>query len=126
MPLFRTYSPEAYPHYDNFDAIEVSRTADIPQDYYGIMGVPITFVSQYNPDQFEIIGLSQKCGFGAKSIKFYNDYMEMMQNGLPTGSTGKKTNGNPMLKGKPKSGNYYAKGNEYVHSLYSRIFIKRK
>lgn len=50
MTLFRNYSPEIYPKYDNYDAIEVSKTADIPCDYYGIMGVPITFADKYNPD----------------------------------------------------------------------------
>lgn len=55
MPLFRTYSPESYPKYDNYDAINVDRTVDIPCDYYGVMGVPITFLAQYNPEQFEIV-----------------------------------------------------------------------
>ena len=55
MPLFRNYSPELYPKYDNYDAINVGRTVDIPCDYYVVMGVPITFLSQYNPDQFEIV-----------------------------------------------------------------------
>ena len=55
MPLFRNYSSELYPKYDNYDAINVDRTVDIPCDYYGVMGVPITFLSQYNPDQFEIV-----------------------------------------------------------------------
>ena len=55
MPLFRNYSPKLYPKYDNYDAINVDRTVDIPCDYYGVMGVPITFLSQYNPDQFEIV-----------------------------------------------------------------------
>ena len=56
MTLFRHYSPEAYPSYDGYDAIDVAKTADIPCDYYGVMGVPITFMTQYNPDQFEILG----------------------------------------------------------------------
>ena len=56
MILYKKYSPEDYPKYDNYDAIEVSRTDNIPCDYYGIMGVPITFMDKYNPDQFEIIG----------------------------------------------------------------------
>lgn len=59
MTLFRTYTPEAYPKYDNYDAIEVNRTADIPCDYYGIMGVPITFMQYFNPNQFEILGDSR-------------------------------------------------------------------
>lgn len=59
MILFKHYSPEAYPKYDNYDAIEVSRTADIPCDYYGVMGVPITFMDKFNPEQFEILGDSR-------------------------------------------------------------------
>ena len=49
---------DEYPTYDNYDAIEVSKVADIPFDYDGIMGVPITFLDKYSPDQFEIIGIS--------------------------------------------------------------------
>ena len=59
MILFHNYTPEKYPKYDNYDAIEVSRTAEIPCDYYGVMGVPITFMDKHNPDQFEILGDSR-------------------------------------------------------------------
>ena len=52
-------SLERWPHYDNYDAIEVSKTKDIPVDYTGVMGVPITFLDKYNPEQFEIIGLDR-------------------------------------------------------------------
>lgn len=55
LDLVCHYSPEEYPKYDNYDAIEVSKTADIPFDYDGVMGVPITFLDKYNPSQFEII-----------------------------------------------------------------------
>ncbi|OZN24840.1 modification methylase [Actinobacillus seminis] len=54
--LYKTYSPEEYPKYDNYDAIEVNKVKDIPMDYDGAMGVPITFLDKYNPNQFEIIG----------------------------------------------------------------------
>ena len=54
--LYKKYSPEAYPKYDNYDAIEVSTYLDIPEDYYGVMGVPVTFLDKYNPNQFEILG----------------------------------------------------------------------
>ena len=57
MTLFREYSPSAYPKYDNYDAIEVSYTADIPCDYYGTMGVPITFMTRHSPEQFSIVGV---------------------------------------------------------------------
>ena len=56
MLLWKKYTPEAYPKYDNYDAIEVSKTDDIPCDWPFIMGVPITFMQYYNPDQFEIVG----------------------------------------------------------------------
>ena len=56
MLFFRKYSPRKYPKYDNYDAIEVEKTDEIPEDYDGVMGVPITFMQYYNPDQFEIIG----------------------------------------------------------------------
>lgn len=55
ITLYRHYTPEEYPKYDNYDAIEVSKVSDIPCDYDGAMGVPITFMDKYNPDQFEII-----------------------------------------------------------------------
>lgn len=57
MTLFRTYDSDNYPKYDDCNAIEVSRTADIPCDYFDPMGVPITFMQYYNPEQFEILGL---------------------------------------------------------------------
>ena len=55
LDLICSYSPDAYPHYDNYDAIEVGRTADIPYDWDGVMGVPITFLDKYCPEQFEIV-----------------------------------------------------------------------
>jgi hypothetical protein len=54
--LYKKYTPEEYPKYDNYDAINVDKTKDIPADYSGIMGVPITFLDKYNPQQFEILG----------------------------------------------------------------------
>ena len=56
MTLYKKYSADEYPKYDNYDAINVDKTVDIPVDYAGVMGVPITFLDKYNPDQFEIIG----------------------------------------------------------------------
>ena len=56
LVLYKKYNEEEYPKYDNYDAIEVSKTKDIPMDYEGIMGVPITFLDKYCPEQFEIVG----------------------------------------------------------------------
>lgn len=55
LDLYKKYTPEEYPHYDNYDAINVDKTCDIPEDYDGVMGVPITFLDKYNPEQFEIV-----------------------------------------------------------------------
>ena len=56
LVLYKKYNEEEYPKYDNYDAIEVSKVTDIPMDYYGVMGVPITFLDKYCPEQFEIVG----------------------------------------------------------------------
>lgn len=66
------YSPEKYPKYDNFDGIDVSKVADIPCDYDGNIGVPITFLSVYSPDQFEIMGMGT--GDTAKAIGVTKNY----------------------------------------------------
>lgn len=55
IDLYKKYTPEEYPEYDNYNAINVNVTADIPEDYYGVIGVPITFIDKYNPEQFEIL-----------------------------------------------------------------------
>lgn len=59
MPLYKKYSAEEYPEYDNYKAINVDKVSDIPYDYDGVMGVPVTFLDKYNPEQFEIIGLDR-------------------------------------------------------------------
>ena len=58
LDLYKKYNTDEYPKYDNYDAIEVSKTAEIPMDYDGVMGVPITFLDKYCPTQFEIVGLT--------------------------------------------------------------------
>ncbi|MCL5077753.1 adenine-specific methyltransferase EcoRI family protein [Neisseria perflava] len=62
--LYKRYTPEEYPHYENYDAIEVSKVAEIPCDFDGAMGVPITFLDKHNPEQFEIIGMGEDNGTG--------------------------------------------------------------
>lgn len=57
LTLYKKYTPEEYPKYDNYDAIEVSKTLNIPMDYGCVMGVPISFLDKYNPEQFEIVGI---------------------------------------------------------------------
>lgn len=64
LTLYKKYSPEGYPHYDNYDAINVDKVADIPRNYDGVMGVPITYLDKHNPDQFEILGITESNGRG--------------------------------------------------------------
>lgn len=128
--LYKRYNAEEYPIYDNYNAINVDKVKDIPCDYNGVIGVPITFLDKYNPKQFEIIGIGQSSTekeAGIPILREYNDFKEMRQSGVFTGATGKKANGNPVLKGKSHKGNflYNPDTNEYVHSAYARIFIKR-
>lgn len=127
--LYKNYTPDDYPTFDNFDAINVGKTEEIPVDYDGVMGVPITFLDKYNPDQFEILGLTQiGCHDAVPDTKKYNDYKEILRStDEPTGSAGGKTNENAVLKGKGTKKTYYLGPNgELVHSEYKRLFIRRK
>ena len=83
--LYRRYKedPSKYPHYDNYDAIEVPKVKDIPEDYWGVMGVPITFMDKYNPDQFEILGCTESKALmpGVKVGKPSQALMEKVRKG---------------------------------------------
>lgn len=123
LPLYRSYSPDSYPNYDNFDAIEVSKTEDIPVDYDGIMGVPITFLDKYNPDQFEILGIT-KTWFGMAS-KTYGEQVQVDKNGKESRVT-KLNDGAVLEVQKPPIGKTYYKvdGKMYVQT-YPRILIRK-
>ncbi|MDE0280855.1 MAG: adenine-specific methyltransferase EcoRI family protein [Gammaproteobacteria bacterium] len=71
--LYRRYTQEDYPTYDNYDAIEVGKTKDIPMDYAGAMGVPITFLDKYNPDQFDILGITDRDNNSGLKTKEYTE-----------------------------------------------------
>ena len=102
LDLVCRYSQEEYPYYDNFEAINIGQTSDIPLDYDGVMGVPVTFLDKFCPEQFEIIGLSQiGCHDLLPDTKKYNSYKEVIRaSDEPTKSSGGKTNENAVLKGK--------------------------
>lgn len=118
----------AYLKYDNYNAIEVPFTNAIPSDFDGIMGVPISFLDKYNPDQFEILGATQRgCHDLVPDTKKYDDYWEMKQNGEKTGSKGGKTNENANLAMNDGKKNYFINQDGHsVQSAYQRIFIKHK
>lgn len=119
---------KGYQTYDNYDAIEVPFTDAIPSDFDGVMGVPISFLSKYNPDQFEILGSTQRgCHDRVPDTKKYDSYREMKSDGTPTGSSGGKTNENPNLAGNDGKKNYFLNDEGHmVQSAYSRIFIKHR
>jgi hypothetical protein len=70
--LYKKYDPKVYPRYDNYDAIEVSKVSDIPLGYDGVMGVPVTFLDKYNPDQFEILGITDRDPNSKYRVKMYS------------------------------------------------------
>lgn len=119
---------KAYDKYDNYDAIEVPFTDSIPSDYKGVMGVPITFLDKYNPDQFEILGATQRgCHDEVPDTKKYDDYWEVRQDGKKTGSSGGKTNENANLIGNDGKKNYFINNKgRIIQSAYQRIFIRHK
>ena len=71
LDLYKEYNEEEYPKYDNYDAINVNKTAEIPCDYDGIMGVPITFLDKYSPEQFEILGITDRQNTSGLRTKKY-------------------------------------------------------
>lgn len=124
MLSYCRYNPEDYPRYDNYDAIEVSKSANIPYDYDGIMGVPITFLDKYNPDQYEIVGIT-KTWFGGAS-KTYPVQIQMNKNGQSCIVT--KLNDGPAIEvfETPIDKTYYIVDEKKYIQLYARILIRRK
>ena len=113
--LYKKYSPEEYPKYDNYDAINVDSYKDIPYDYFGAMGVPVTFLDKYNPNQFEIIWRGGDIEWAETECKFYTPpTKEMAENFKKQDKTWRIQN--PYLLDK----------NGYAHVVYQRIFIRRR
>jgi len=130
LDLYKTYSPAEYPKYENYDAINVDHTSDIPMDYDGVMGVPITFLDKYNPEQFEIeaLGIVGSCTF-TNEIKMEvldkngNSYNPPKFTVNAKGTLYRKyipgkEKKNPAFKN-PEDGTLYA-------SIYARILIRHK
>lgn len=127
LNLIKKYNEEDYPTYDNYNAINVNRVTDIPYDYDGVMGVPITFLDKYTPDQFEILGYTAK-NMGYECHKFYDD-LEQSLNGKPFVRNMKSARFSPMIRldERPKKTHYRASNVDgYLLITYSRIFIRNK
>lgn len=125
--MYKKYTPEEYPRYENYDAINVDKFSDIPMDYAGAMGVPITFLDKYNPQQFEIeaLGIVGSCQFTK------NRRMEILdKNGQSTGKYTMNAKGtlykkyNPLLDKRPAFKD--AETGELYASIYARVIIRNK
>jgi hypothetical protein len=110
--LYKSYNEEEYPKYENIDAINIDVTKEIPMDYQGLMGVPITFIDKYNPDQFEIIGL----GISNSGIEI----------GVQPYKPEHKKYRKEIQKRGAVDGDLYMMKNGIVEVPYARIIIKNK
>ncbi len=117
-------SDTEYKQYDNYDAIEVPFTDAIPSDYDGVMGVPISFLDKYNPEQFEILGISKTWYNFAN--KTYPSQIQVSKNGQE--STVSKLNDGVTiaLSNTPVGETYYRVGDGIYQQLYARVFIKHR
>lgn len=125
--LWKKYTPEEYPKYDNYDAINVDKVSEIPCNYDGVMGVPITFLDSYNPEQFEILGYTAK-DMGVDCIKFYEN-LEQSLEGKPFERNMKSARFSPMIvyEEKPSKTCYRASNVDgYMLKTYGRILIRKK
>lgn len=126
--LFKKYDPKINLKYDNYDAINVDKTKEIPMDYNEVMGVPLTFMDKYNPNQFDIMGItSGRDEFESIPTKRYKNPIQINQNGTQTNGSKANTRATIKLNKKPSSIYYIAdnvKG--YLQILYARILIKKK
>lgn len=125
--LHKKYTPEEYPKYDNYDAINVNKVAEIPADYFGVMGVPITFMDKYNPDQFEIVGITTGCyDFEVIPSKKYINAKQINADGSIANGSKLNTRAALLLKGIPKKTYYIADNADGpLQAFYARILIKR-
>jgi hypothetical protein len=117
--LYKRYTPEEYPIYDNYDAINVNSTSDIPMDYDGLMGVPITFMDKYNPDQFEIVTL----GVGEDNFTPTKKYGKFRNPETGEYCSDKR---DFLLYIRDEKGKYLTEEGYRVTKLYARILIRRK
>ena len=113
---------ETYDHYDNYDAIEVPFTDAIPSDYDGVMGVPISFLDKYCPEQFEILGIT-KTWFGSAS-KIYPEQIQVDRHGKESKVT-KLNDGAVLLHSEvPQNETYYMVEGKYYTQVYARVLIR--
>ncbi len=124
MILYKKYNDDDYPEFDNCNAINVDKTNEIPMDYEGVMGVPITFLESYNPKQFEIVGITKTWDDFASKI--YPRQIQVSSNGRKSEVTKLNDGGVIRLEKPPEKGTYYLVDDEIFIQKYARILIKNK
>ena len=124
LMLTATYTPEAYPKYDNYDAIEVSRTKDIPRDYYGVMGVPLTFIERWCPEQFEIVGITAH--WSELRTKRYGMVDIVHPDGRRTRHDSLDAGAAVEVAEPPAGWACYVAGGRLYIGLYIRLLVRRK
>ena len=124
LDLVCRYSESEYLKIDNYDAINVNKVEDIPCDYDGIMGVPVTFLDKYNPEQFEIIGITR--AWDSKASKVYPEQTQIDKTGKK--SKVSKLNDGPAIciQTPPINKTYYVVEGKYYIGLFQRILIRNK
>ena len=123
------YSAEEYPTYDNYEAIEVGNVNDIPCDYSGVMGVPITYLNKHNPEQFEILGSSNFEETPCLIEKNYRllGYRFLKSDGITeSGSGALRDKLTPKVKRKGEGDYSVSPAGEYLSATYGRVFIRKK
>ena len=126
LVLYKKYSPSEYPQYDNYDAINVNKVAEIPVNYEGVMGVPITFLDNYNPEQFEIIGIAMTPAGAHLRTKIYSKQIQVDKDGKESSVT-KLNDGTAVEVPEPPSNKTYYKVEDKLYVKgYARVLIKRK
>lgn len=125
--LWKNYTPDEYPVYDNYDAINVNSVAEIPCDYMGVMGVPISFLDNFCPTQFKIVGLtSGRDEFECRPTKKYINAKQHNTDGTTTNGSKANTRATLLLDKKPNATYYTAdNGDGPLKIVYARILIKR-
>ena len=124
LALTATYMPDAYPKYDNYDAINVDRVKDIPCDYDGVMGVPISFLDKWCAEQFEIVGITRL--WGGMATKIYKDSTDAREDGCDTRAQILNSGPNIAVEELPAGAKFYIYQGVILKRLYNRILIRRK
>lgn len=122
--LYKAYNPDDYASYDNFDGIEVAKTSDIPADYDGVMGVPVTFLDKHNTEQFEIVGITR--AWSGDATKIYPKQIQVDPSGKRTVVSKLNDSAAIRITSPPLGKTYYEVDGGLFVKTYARLLIRKK